>query len=104
MSNTAADMTLILARLDDIDRRLDGNHVSPWLTTQEVARYLRCSPRKVEQLTRLGLLPFHRQDSTCPRSPRLYHRRHLTAYLVAGKNAVKHRLSPEEKRLVEELL
>ena len=104
MSDTAADMGLILARLDSIDRRLDGKHVSPWLTTAEAAKYLRCSPRKVEQLTRLGLLPFQRQDSTCPRSPRLYHRRHLTAYLVAGRNPVKHRLSQEEKRLVQELL
>lgn len=97
-------MALILTRLDEIARRLDGGHVSPWLTTVEVADYLRCSPRKVEQLTRLGLLPFHRQDATCPKSPRLYHRRHLTAYLVAGKNPVKHRLTLEEKRLVQELL
>ena len=37
-------------------------------------------------------------------SPRLYHRKHLTSFLVAGKNPIKHRLSPEEKRLVEELL
>ncbi len=104
MSEAAADMALILARLDSIDRRLDGKHVSPWLTTQEAASYFRCSPRKVEQLTRLGLLPFRRQDPTAPRSPRLYHVKHLTAYLVAGRNPVKHRLSPEEKRLVKELL
>ena len=103
MSDTA-DMTLILARLDSIDRRLDGSHVSPWMTTREAASYLRCSTRKVEQLTRLGLLPYRRQDATSPKSPRLFHRRHLTAYLVAGKNPVKHRLSPEEKRQVAELL
>lgn len=104
MEGAPFEIGLILNRLDDIARRLDGSHVSPWMTTQEVAKYLRCSPRKVEELTQLGLLPFQRQDPTCPRSPRLYHRRHLTAYLVAGKNPVKHRLSPEEKRLVEELL
>ncbi len=104
MSDTLADMALILARLTDLARRLDGGHVSPWMTTQEAARYLRCSPRKVEELTRLGLLPFQRQDPTAPRSPRLYHVKHLTAYLVAGRNPVKHRLSLEEKRLVKELL
>ena len=97
-------MTLILARLDDIARRLDGQHVSPFLTTAEAASYIRCSPRKVEQLTRLGLLPYHRQDATRSKSPRLYHRKHLTAYLVAGRNPVKHRLSPTEKREVEELI
>ena len=102
MNDTAVN--LILARLDDIARRLDGNHVSPWLTTVEAARYLRCSTRQIERLTSRGLLPFHRQDSTSPKSPRLYHRRHLTAYLVAGRNPVKHRLSPVEKRQVAELL
>ncbi len=104
MSAPAADMTLILARLDDLARMVQGKHVSPWMTTAEVANYLRCSLRKVEQLTRLGLLPYNRQDSTCSRSPRLYHRLHLTAYLVSGKNAMKHRLWPEGKRRVEEVL
>ncbi len=104
MNDTVADTALILARLDSIDQRLDGKHISPWLTTKEAASYLRCSPRQIESLTAEGLLPYKRQDPTCSRSPRLYHRKHMTAYLVAGKNPVKHRLSPEEKRLVEELL
>ena len=97
-------MSLILARLDSIDRRLDGKYTSPWFTSAETAVYLRCSPRKVEELTRLGLLPFRRQDPTVPKSPRLYHRKHLTAYLVAGRNPVSNRLSPAEWREVEDLL
>ena len=98
------DMSLVLARLDDIARRLDGQHVSPWMTTKEAAVFLRCSPRQIESLTTEGLLPYKRQDPTCRRSPRLYHRRHLTAYLVAGRNPVTQRLTPAEKREVEELL
>ena len=102
--NELADMNLILNRLDDLAWMVQGKHVSPWMTVKEASDYLRCSPRKIESLTTRGLLPYKRQDPTCPRSPRLYHRRHLTAYLVAGINPVEHRLSPEEKRLVEELL
>ncbi len=104
MNAPPADLTQILARLDDIARRLDGKHVSPWLDTKSAAQYLNCSTRKIEELTRLGLLPFKRLDTTCPRSPRLYHRKHLTAYLVVGRNPESHRLSSEEKRLVEELV
>lgn len=98
------EISLVLARLDDLARQLDGSHVSPFMTTAEAASYLRCSTRHIERLTSQGLLPFHRQDATCPKSPRLYHRKHLTAYLVAGRNPVEHRLSPVEKREVEELI
>ena len=56
---------------------------SPWLTTQMAAEYLRCSRSKVEQLTARGQLPYRRLDPTSPRSPRLYHRRDLAAYLMA---------------------
>ena len=98
------EVGLILARLDDIARRLDGSHVSPWMNTKEAASYLRCSVRKVELLTRLGLLPYHRQDATRSKSPRLYHRKHLTGYLVSGHNPATHRLTPAEKREVKELL
>ena len=95
---------LILARLDDLTRRLDGMHVSPWLNSAEAAEYLRCSPRKVEELTRRGLLSFSRQDPAKSQSPRLYHRKHLDAYLATGRNPVTHRLSKAEKRKVDELL
>ncbi len=104
MSTPLTDVGLVLNRLDDIARMVQGRHVSPWMTTQEAADFLRCSTRQIDSLTDRGLLPFRRQDSTFPKSPRLYHRKHLTAYLVAGRNPVKHRLSPEEKRLAEELL
>lgn len=76
---------------------------SPWLKTSEAADYLRCSPRKIEDLTSRGLLPFSRQDSTSPKSPRLYNRRCLDGYLISGKNLHSQRLSPEEKRLVKQL-
>ncbi len=95
---------LIINRLDDLARRLDGQHVSPWMTTREAAAFLRCSPRQIESLTAEGLLPYKRQDSTCPRSPRLYHRKYLTGFLVAGRNPTTQRLTPAEKREVEELL
>ncbi len=104
MSAPLTDIGLVLNRLDDIARLVQGKHVSPWLTTQEVADFLRCSTRQIDNLTDRGLLPFRRQDPTSPKSPRLYHRRHLTAYLIAGRNPESHRLSSEEKRLVEELL
>ncbi len=104
MSDTAADMAMILTRLDDISRQLQGQHSSVWYTTKEAAAYLRCSVSKINQLTDRGKLPFKRQDPTTSRSPRLYHRKDLTAFLVTGCNPRKRRLSPEEKRLVEELL
>lgn len=78
--------------------------ISPWLTTAEAASYLRCSVSKIEQLTKRGLLPFQRQDPTHSQSPRIYHRKYLLAFLITGNNCEKHRLSAEEKRLVEELL
>ena len=97
------DMSLILTRLNDLARRLEGQATSPWMTTVEAAQYLRCSPRKIEDITHKGLLPFSRQDPTSSRSSRRYHRNHLDAYLLTGKNPVAQRLSPGEKRLVEEL-
>lgn len=98
------DFKIILTRLDDLTRLIQGQHVSPWLTTAEAAAYLKCSARQIEKLTRLGLLPYQRQDPTADKSPRLYHRKHLTAYLVAGRNPQTHRLTPAEKQLVEDLL
>ena len=104
MSDPAADISLILARLDNLAQMVQGRYVSPWLTTREAAAFLRCSVSKVEQLTNVGLLPFQRLDPTSRKSPRLYHRKHLTAYLVTGRNSVKQRLSAEEKRQIQELL
>ncbi len=92
----------IRERLNEILQLLQAGQ-SPWKTTREAAHFLRCSESKVEQLTAKGLLPFRRLDPTAPRSPRLYHRRDLTTYLVTGRSR-ESRLSPAEKRLVEELL
>jgi len=77
---------------------------SPWMTTHEAARFLRCSESKVEQLTARGLLPYRRLDPTAKRSQRLYHRRDLTAFLVTGRNSKERHLSAQERRMVEELL
>ncbi len=104
MSDLEVNMALILALLGDISRQLQGVNTSPWMTTREAAHFLRCSESHINQLTDRGLLPFKRQDPTAPRSPRLYHKRHLIAFITIGRNPVKHRLSPEEKRLVDELL
>ena len=79
-------------------------HQSPWLTTSEAASYLRCSVSQIGRLTKSGQLPFSRQNPDSLRVPRLYHRRHLDAYLVTGKNLQSQRLTPEEKRLVKELI
>ena len=98
------EFNMILARLDDLSRTIQGQIVSPWMTTQEAAKYLRCSTRQVEKLTRLGLRPHSRLDPTASKSCRRYHRRHLTAYLVAGKNPQSHRLTPAEKQSVKDLL
>ncbi len=93
----------IRERLDEILQILEGGQ-SPWKTTCEAAHFLRCSESKVEQLTARGLLPYRRLDPTAPRSPRLYHRKDLTAYLVTGRNPHEHHLSAQERRMVEELL
>lgn len=100
----AADLQLVLTRLDDLTRRLDGKPVSPWFVIAEAADYLRCSMRHIDRLTERGLLPFRRQDPTTPRSPRLYHRKDLVGFLVSGKNPETHPLTKEEKRKVDELL
>ena len=98
------ESSLILARLDDLARQLDGQVSSPWLTTTQTAQYLRCSRRKIEELTRKGLLSYRRLDPTYPQSLRLYHRKDLTAFLITGRNPHQHPPSLKEKRLVEELL
>jgi excisionase family DNA binding protein len=74
------------------------------MTTKEAAEFLRCSVRKVEDLAYKGLLPYKRLDVTGERSPRLFHRKHLTGYLIAERNPVQPRLSPAERKMVEELL
>ena len=104
MNDDITDTKLILAHLDDLVRLDGGEMLSPWLTTIEAARHLRCSVRQIDRLTHLGLLPFKRQDPTSSRSPRLYHRKHLTAFLVTGRNPIEHPLTAKEKREVEELL
>ena len=101
--NLSPEMSLVLPQLNRIEAG-NSRQISPWMTTAEAADYLRCSTRQIEKLTRLGLLPFRRLDPAATKSQRLFHRRDLTAYLVAGRNPVEHRLSPQEKRLVEELL
>lgn len=101
----ATELYIVFNQLNRLETLLLGIYNrGPWLTTAEAAEYLRCSVSKIEQLTKRGLLPFHRQDPTSRRSPRLYHRRHLVAFLVAGRNPVATRLSPAEKRQVAELL
>ena len=103
MTKPLADTELILERLDDLINRMEGRVSSPWFTTALAAQYLRCSPRKIEDLTHRGLLPYTRQDPTSAKSTRLYHRRHLDTYLITGKNLQSQRLTPEEKRLVKQL-
>ena len=97
------ESTLILKRLDEIVELLNAQNRSDWLTTRDVAEFLKCSVSKVNQLTSAGLLPFSRLDPVARKSPRLYNRKHVMAYLVAGRNPVKHRLLPEEKRMVRDL-
>ena len=77
---------------------------SPWLTSSEAANYLKCSLSQIERLTKSGQLPFSRQNADSDLSPRLYHRRHLDAYLLTGKNLQSQRLTAEEKRLVKQLV
>ena len=97
------DLNLILDRLEEILEILQESR-SPWRTTKGAAGYLQCSSSKIDELTAKGLLPYRRLDPTSPRSPRLYHKRDLVAYLVAGRNPQNSRLSPSEKRQVENLL
>ena len=97
MSERDPELSRIRQRLDNLASLHNGKLVSRWMTTHEAAEYLRCSTRKIEDLTRRGLLPFSRMDPTSPKSPRLYHRRHLDKYLLSGKNPVTQRLSPAER-------
>ena len=104
MNEPWTGLGLILNRLDDLVRLVGGEKFSPWLTTVEAARYLRCSTSHIERLTRQALLPFKRQDPAASRSTRLYHRKDLVGFLVTGKNPTVHALTPLEKKEVEELL
>lgn len=104
MSESVADMGFILSRLDDLVQRMAGLNPTAWLSTEGAARYLGCSVRQVELLTDKGLLPYSRLDPTASKSCRRYHCRHLTAYLITGKNPTMYRLTSREKKEVEELL
>ena len=95
-------MEQILARLDQIEASMHRVS-SPWLTTSEAAGYLRCSDSQIERLTKSGQLPFYRQNPDSQRAPLLYHRTHLDAYLVTGKNCQAVKLSPAERKRVREL-
>lgn len=94
----------IITALDEIAKMLRNEHVSPLMTSAEVADFLRCSKSQVEKLTAGGLLPYYRLDPRKPKSLRLYHRRTVISYLVSGRNPVKHRLAPAEKAIVRDLL
>lgn len=95
---------LILQRLNEIELLLRKINVSPWMNSKEAAAFLRISPSKMETLISRGLIPYRRVDSESPKSQRLFHRRELVGYLVSGSNPRTRRLSPAEKRIVDELL
>lgn len=98
------ELNSILNRLDNIEYLLREQFNSPWMTAKEAAWFLRCSVTQINRLASVGLLPYRRQDPTAPKSPRLFHRKDLTAYLVTGRNPARKPLSKEERRMVEELL
>ena len=100
--NESADMRLILSRLDDLIRRLDGKVFSPWLDVKGVAQFLNCSTRKVEELICKGLLLSRRLDPTSSRSTRRFHVKDVVGLLVTGRRPI--RLSAAEKREMDRLL
>lgn len=100
-----AQLIEIQDRLDRIERMLGGIISSPdWLTREEASIFLRCSIRHIANLTAIGLLPCYPINPTVPNSPRLYHRRHLAAFLVTGRNPLTHPPTPDEKREIGGLL
>lgn len=101
--NQINDSKVILDRLNQIERLILDGVGSPWLQTKEAAAYLRCSLSKFEDLSQRGRFPYCRLDVSAPKSRRLYHRKHLAAYLLTGKNARVDRLGNREKKMVEEL-
>ena len=104
MSPDAQGIDLILNRLDGLARIIQGKLVSSWLTTREAAAFIRCSKSKIDRLVAAGDLRFYRQNPSVARSPRLFHRKDLTAFLVTGKNPAFHRLTHAEKQQVEDML
>ncbi len=97
-------LQLILERLYALESTLANGRSLPWLTCRETAHFLRCSESQVNRLTDRGLLSYRRLNPEAPKSQRLFHRKHLTAYLVAGRNPVTNRLTPQERREVQALL
>lgn len=97
------EIAMILQRVENIEHLLLGGHVTPWLTLEEAARYLRCGKRKIEELLASGKLPYVRLDPSLKKSPKLIHRKHLAAFLLTGKNSESDHLTAKEQRLVEEL-
>ena len=103
-NNEQALQALLLEILSKINSLVDHSSAdTPWLTTREAATYLRCSVRKVDQLSATGLIPYKRQDHTLHQSSKLFHRKQLTAFIVAGKNSSKQRLTTSERKQVDEL-
>ena len=103
MAEMSKSDTLIIERIDALEKLMVGVLGSPWLTLEEAGRYLRCSKRKIEHLLASGRLPYFRLDPSLTQSRKLIHRKHLAAYLLTGKNSENDHLTVKEKRLVEEL-
>ena len=103
MKDMEEKLDVILDGIEKILHTLVRLDPSPWMTTSETARYLRCSITKIDQLTSSGLLPFRRLDPRASRSPRIYHKRDLTSFLVTGRNPHIKPLKPAENRAVAEL-
>ena len=99
----SSENELILARLEELTSLIQGLTTSPWFTREEAATFARCSKRKIEQLCALEHLPDFPLYSSLDRSPRIIHRKHLTAFLLTGKNVQTQRLSSKERKLVDEL-
>ena len=103
MKEMEEKLDVILDGIEKILSTLVTHDPSPWMTTSEAARYLRCSESKLEELTNAGLLPHRRLDPRSSRSRRLYHRNDLAAYLVTGRNPHSSPLRAHERRIVKEL-
>jgi len=104
MKEMAEKLDMILDGIEKILSTQMTHNPSPWMTTAEAARYLRCSITKIDQLTNSGFLPFRRLDPRASRSPRIYHKRDLTSFLVTGRNPRDKPLKSAEMRAVVELL
>jgi excisionase family DNA binding protein len=73
------DDRVVAGLADAVAARLAPDAASPWMTTTEAAKYLRCSSDRVKRLACEGRIPAHKEGRR-----NLFHRNELRDWIASG--------------------